>query len=65
MSINLLVKKLVHFWNIDQRIFLWYTNNTNDSEYNEYAVIRGICYHSRNSSAFQEERSYANENEGR
>jgi hypothetical protein len=32
MSIKLLVRKLIHHWNLDRKIFLWYTNKTNDTE---------------------------------
>ena len=40
MSIKLLVRKLIHPWNLDRKIFLWYTNETNESECDEQAMIR-------------------------
>jgi len=64
VSIKLLVKKLIHGRNIDQRIFLWYTNKSNEYPLSPsggrggaFVVIRGIGL------GFKKRGSYANEDE--
>lgn len=63
MSINLLVKKLIHDSNIDQRIFLWYTNKANGIECaiaREHSLSFGEFVQSHKRRGF-----YARKDEGR